>query len=49
MRKRWRLVFVGFVAAQLAGVAVAQQVMTESGAISGVSENELSVYKGVPS
>ena len=48
MRKRWRLVFSGFVAAQLAGVAVAQRVMTESGAISGVSENELNVYKGVP-
>jgi para-nitrobenzyl esterase len=48
MRKRWRLALAGFTAAQLAGVAVAQQVMTESGAISGVSENELSVYKGVP-
>ena len=48
MRKRWRLALAGFTAAQLAGVAVAQQVMTESGAISGVSENELSVYKGMP-
>lgn len=32
----------------LAGVAVAQRVVTESGAISGVSESGLSIYKGVP-
>jgi para-nitrobenzyl esterase len=32
----------------MAGVAVAQRVLTESGALSGISENGLSVYKGVP-
>ena len=48
MRKLW--LFTGFAAAafQLAGVAQAQQVSTESGAISGVSESGLRVYKGVP-
>jgi para-nitrobenzyl esterase len=32
----------------LAGAVVAQQVVTESGPISGVTENGLTVYKGVP-
>jgi para-nitrobenzyl esterase len=34
--------------AQLASAAVAQQVLTESGNLSGISANGLSVYKGVP-
>src|ERR1700723_2526765 len=33
---------------QLGGVAVAQRVVTESGAISGIREGGLSIYKGVP-
>ena len=33
---------------QLASIAVAQQVVTESGAISGVRESGLSIYKGIP-
>jgi para-nitrobenzyl esterase len=36
------------VAAQLASAAVAQQVLTESGTISGIRANGLSVYKGIP-
>ena len=48
MRKQWRFVGVVVVAVQLAGFAGAQQVLTESGAISGVRESGLSVYKGVP-
>jgi para-nitrobenzyl esterase len=47
MRKRWRACVV-LLAIQVAGVAVAQRVVTESGTISGVSEGGLSVYKGVP-
>src|SRR5271167_1993899 len=47
MRKRWRFVGVVVAAVQVAGVAVAQQVLTESGAISGVRESGLSIYKGV--
>jgi len=48
MQKRWRFACVIVAVAQLASVAVAQRVVTESGAISGVSENGLIVYKGVP-
>ena len=48
MRNLWRFVWVLVAAAQLASAAGAQQVMTESGTISGVSANGLSVYKGVP-
>jgi para-nitrobenzyl esterase len=48
MRKRWRLARVVIAALQWAAVAVAQQVLTESGAISGLRENGVSVYKGVP-
>jgi len=47
MWKRWRLAVLFVVAVQVATVAVAQQVLTESGAISGVRENGLSVFKGV--
>jgi para-nitrobenzyl esterase len=48
MRKRWRFAGVVVAAVQVAGFAAAQQVLTESGAISGVRESGLSVYKGVP-
>ncbi|HTA30342.1 MAG TPA: carboxylesterase family protein, partial [Candidatus Cybelea sp.] len=48
MRKRWQFAGVLLAAIQLAGAAVAQQVLTESGAISGVQESGLNVYKGVP-
>jgi len=48
MRKQWRFVGVLVVTVQLAGFAEAQQVLTESGAISGVRTNGVSVYKGVP-
>jgi len=39
---------VATVAVQLVSAAVAQQVLTESGAISGLRESGLSIYKGVP-
>jgi para-nitrobenzyl esterase len=48
MWKQWRFAGVVVVAAQLATAVVAQQVLTESGAISGTSEGGLSVFKGVP-
>ena len=48
MRKQWRLASVLVVLVQVTSVAAAQRVLTESGAISGVAENGLSVYKGVP-
>jgi para-nitrobenzyl esterase len=49
MRNRWKFTCVLVTAAvQLASVAVGQQVVTESGAISGVLANGLRVYKGIP-
>jgi para-nitrobenzyl esterase len=48
MRKRWRFACVVLVAVQVATVAGAQRVVTESGAISGLRENGLDVYKGIP-
>jgi para-nitrobenzyl esterase len=48
VRKRLRLACAAVVVAQLAGIAVAQRVVTASGALSGISESGLSVYKGVP-
>jgi len=48
MRKRLRFACVVLVAVLVAGVAVAQRVVTESGAISGLRENGLDVYKGIP-
>ena len=50
MWKRWRFAGMVIAAVQVAGVSVAmgQQAWTESGAISGVREGGLSVYKGVP-
>ncbi len=48
MRNRWRFICLLVAAAELASAAVAQQVLTETGTISGVQANGLSVYKGVP-
>ena len=48
MRKRWRFACVVLVAVQVASVASAQRVVIESGAISGLRENGLDVYKGIP-
>ncbi len=48
MRKLWRFASVVIAGIQLANVAMAQRVATESGAISGVREDRLSIYKGVP-
>ncbi|HEV3238999.1 MAG TPA: carboxylesterase family protein [Casimicrobiaceae bacterium] len=45
MRKRWLFAAAVVAAAQ---AAAAPQVLTESGAISGMSERGVSVYKGVP-
>jgi para-nitrobenzyl esterase len=45
---RWKLTAVLVAAGQLAGAAVAQHVLTESGTISGIRANGLSVYKGIP-
>src|SRR3984885_6796225 len=47
MRSPWR--FAARIAIlQLASIAIAQKAMTESGAVSGVREGDLSVYKGIP-
>ena len=48
MRKLWRFAGVLLAGMQFASVAMAQRVVTESGAISGVREGRLSIYKGVP-
>jgi para-nitrobenzyl esterase len=48
LQNRWKLACVPAAAANLATAGVAQQVLTESGTISGVSASGLSVYKGVP-
>jgi para-nitrobenzyl esterase len=48
MRNRWRFACLLVAAAELACAAVAQQVLTETGKISGVRADGLSVYKGVP-
>jgi para-nitrobenzyl esterase len=48
MRKRSRLAGLALAAIQLASIAVAQQVVTESGALTGVHESGFDVYKGVP-
>ena len=48
VRNRWKFTCVFVAAAQLAGAAIAQQVVTESGTLSGVRANELIVYKGIP-
>jgi para-nitrobenzyl esterase len=48
VRKRWQFACVFVVATQLASTAVAQQVQTESGTISGFRSNGLSLYQGIP-
>ena len=48
MWNRWKFGCVLVAAVQLAGAAVAQQVLTESGTISGIRANGLSVYEGIP-
>jgi para-nitrobenzyl esterase len=48
MLKQWRFAVVVVAVFQLAGILLAQQVVTESGTISGVSESGLSIYKGIP-
>jgi para-nitrobenzyl esterase len=48
MRNQWLLVAAVMAAAQAVHAAPAPQILTESGAISGISERGLSVYKGVP-
>jgi carboxylesterase type B len=48
VRNRWKFTFVFVAVAVLASAAVAQHVLTESGTISGIRENGLSVYKGIP-
>ncbi len=48
MRRRLRFAGVVLVAIQFASLAVAQQAVTESGLISGITEDGVTVYKGVP-
>jgi para-nitrobenzyl esterase len=48
MRKRWWLAGVMLAVIRVASMAFGQQVVTESGAISGVRENGVSIYKAVP-
>jgi para-nitrobenzyl esterase len=48
VRNGWKFTCVLVAAVQLAGAAAAQQVQTESGTISGIQSNGLSVYKGIP-
>ena len=48
MWKRSQLACAVLAVIQFVSVSVAQRVVTESGALSGVSESGLSVYKGIP-
>jgi para-nitrobenzyl esterase len=48
VRNRWKFTCVLLAAVQLPSAAVAQQVLTESGIISGVHAKGLSIYKGIP-
>jgi para-nitrobenzyl esterase len=48
VRNGWKFTCVLVAAVQLAGTAIAQQVLTESGTVSGIHLNGLSVYKGIP-
>jgi len=45
---RWKFARICLAPALLASVTVAQQVLTESGALSGIRANGLTVYKGIP-
>jgi len=48
VRNRWKFTCLFVAAAQLAIATVGQQVLTESGTISGIRANGLGVYKGIP-
>jgi para-nitrobenzyl esterase len=48
VRKQWQFAVVMVSAAQLAGAAVAPTAMTDAGAISGVLQDDIVLYKGVP-
>ncbi|MGA8443078.1 MAG: carboxylesterase family protein [Candidatus Sulfotelmatobacter sp.] len=48
MSNRWNFACIFLAPALLASVAVGQQVLTESGAISGTRTNGLTVYRGIP-
>jgi Carboxylesterase family len=48
MWKQLRLAGVVLVAVEIASLAVAQQGLTESGALSDLQESDLNAYKGVP-
>lgn len=48
LQNQWKLACLVAAAASLSAAGISQQVLTDSGAISGVSANGLSVYKGVP-
>ena len=48
MRNRWKFTWVFVAATQLVSVTFAQQVLTESGTLSGIRANGLDVYKGIP-
>jgi para-nitrobenzyl esterase len=48
VRNRWKLTCLFVAAAQLASATVARQVLTESGTLSGLHANGLSIYKGIP-
>lgn len=48
MRKRWQFACTLLIVIQAANVAVAQRVVTEAGIISGLRENGLDIYKGIP-
>jgi para-nitrobenzyl esterase len=48
MRGRWLLINLLVAAGRLAGVADAQQTMTESGTVSGMRVGGVDVYEGIP-
>jgi para-nitrobenzyl esterase len=48
VRNRWKFPCVFVAVAMLVNAAGAQQVLTQSGTISGVRANGLNVYKGIP-
>ena len=48
MRNRWKFTWVFVAATQLVSATFAQQVLTESGTLSGIRANGLNVYKGIP-
>jgi len=48
VRNRWKFTWVFVAATQLVSATFAQQVLTESGTLSGIRANGLDVYKGIP-